>query len=138
MATRTDRPQTIAPQLEVSVHWASSETPVVARLELAQARELIGRLSLMTPEDPAVIAAMQGTDASRLLLGLQAFHRIVLNRDGCIALADVDGGVWTIPARSVDAIRVRLVAGITQAGRAPDPVALQRAFASADGNVDPH
>ena len=108
MATRADRPQTITPQLEVSVHWTSGEAPVVARLELAQARELIGRLSLMTPTDPAVTAAMKGTDASRLVLGLQAFHRIVLERDGCIALADVDGGVWTIPARSVNAIRVRL------------------------------
>ena len=59
MAT-TDRPHTIAPQLEISVHRRSTETPVTGRLELAQARELIGRLSLIDPGDSGVAAAMKG------------------------------------------------------------------------------
>jgi len=127
MATPRNLRHTIAPQLEVSVYRASSEEPVVARLELAQARELIGRLSLMAPDDPVVSAAMKGTDATRLLLGLQAFHRIVLERDGCIALADVEGALWTIPARSVEAIRVGLVTGVATAIATPAPVAFERA-----------
>ncbi len=138
MATRTDSHHTIAPQLEVSVHRAAAEAPVTARLELAQARELIGRLSLMAPEDTALAAAMKGTEASRLLLGLQAFHRIVLERDGCIALADVEGGLWTIPARSVSAIRVRLVTGVTRRHSEPAPGALRRPFVRAQGQADSH
>ncbi len=138
MATPRTRHHTIAPQLEVSVHWASSATPVVARLDLAQARELIGRLSLLDPDDAGVTAAMKGTHPSSLLLGLQAFFRIVLERDGSIALADVDDGLWTIPARSVDAVRVQLVAGVARTGSDPDPVTLQRAFAQADGRSGRH
>jgi len=136
MATSTNGHHTIAPQLEVRVYWTSAEAPVTARLELAQARELIGRLALMAPDDTGLAAAMKGAEASRLLLGLQAFHRILLERDGCIALEDVEGGLWTIPARSVNAINVRLVTGVSRGRSELDPVALQRAFAPAEGQAD--
>ncbi len=117
MATPTRARHTIAPQLEISVHRRASDVTVTARLELSQARELIGRLSLVDPQDAGVAAAMKGTDPSRLLLGLQSFYRLVLERDGCVALADVDGSLWTIPARAVDAIKVRLVSGIATGPR---------------------
>ena len=132
MATPT-RPRTIAPQLEISVHRRSAEAPVTARLELSQARELIGRLSLMDPDDAGVSAAMHGSDPSRLRLGLQSFYRLVLERDGCVALADTDGCLWTIPARAVDAVKVRLVTGVAGSPRGPDPVRLPQAFAASDG-----
>lgn len=138
MATHVQGHQTIAPQLEVSVYRRSCPDPVVSRLELAQADELIERLSRMVPDDPIVSAAMRGTDTSRLVLGLQAFHRIVLEREGSIALADVDGALWTIPASSVAAVCVRLVTGVVQSSGAPDPVALNRAFAPRGGGIDSH
>lgn len=132
MATTRPAP-TISPQLEISVHRRSSETPVQGRLELAQARELIGRLSLVDPEDAGVVAAMKGNDPSRLLLGLQSFYRLVLERDGCVALAATDGSLWTIPARAVEAINVRLVTGVAAGSAAQAPITMPRAFAAADG-----
>lgn len=125
--------QTITPQLEISVHRRSSDTPVTGRLELAQARELIGRLSLVDPDDSGVAAAMQGSDPSRLLLGLQSFYRLLLERDGCVALADVDGSLWTIPARAVEAVKVRLVTGVASGAQAGAGVPLTPAFGAADG-----
>jgi hypothetical protein len=124
---------TITPQLEISVHRRSSDAPVTGRLELAQARELIGRLSLVDPHDPGVAAAMQGADPSRLLLGLQSFYRLVLERDGCVALADDAGSLWTIPARAVEAVKVRLVTGVAAGTRAGPPMPLSHAFTAADG-----
>ncbi len=115
------------------MHRRSADTPVTARLELSQARELIGRLSLLDPDDAGVAAAMQGTDPSRLLLGLQSFYRLVLERDGCVALAAVDGSLWTIPARAVDAVTVRLVTGVTAAAGTHRTVPIPTALAAADG-----
>ena len=132
MAT-TRSAHTIAPQLEISVHRRSSDAPVIGRLELAQARELIGRLSLVDPEDSGVSAAMKGQDPSRLLLGLQSFYRLVLERDGCVALAAVDGSLWTIPARAVEAVTVRLVTSVAAGSPARSPVPLPAASAAADG-----
>lgn len=138
MAAHAQGHQTIAPQLEVSVYRKACHDPVVSRLELTQAGELIDRLAVMVPDDPIVSAAMRGTDTSRLVLGLQAFHRIMLEREGSIALADVDGALWTIPASSVAAISVRLVTGVVRSTGAPDPVALNRAFAPQGGGTDSH
>ena len=138
MATRRGPHHTIAPLLEVSVHRAGDAPPVTARLELTQARELIGRLSLLDPDDAGVVAAMKGSTPSRLLLGLQSFYRLVLERDGCLALADTEGSLWTIPARAVEAVRVRLVTGVARPAGEPDPLALQRAFSAAEGRSGAH
>lgn len=137
MATGSRTQHTSAPQLEIRVHRAAGRTPVTARLDLGQARELIGRLSLLDPEDAGVAAAMQGHDPARLLLGLQAFYRIVLERGGCVAIADTEGGLWTIPARSVEAVHVRLVVD-TARSTGPDPVSLQRAFSATEGGSRSH
>lgn len=138
MAIRARSRGTIAPQLEVSVHWAAHEPPVVARLDLAEARELVDRLSLADPDDAGVAEAMTGDHPARLLLGLQAFYRIVLERDGCVALGDAEGRLWTIPARSVNAVTVQLTAGVVRSTTAPDPVSLQRAFASPEDRAGTH
>jgi hypothetical protein len=131
MAT-TRTAHTIAPQLEISLHRRASDAPVIGRLELAQARELIGRLSLVDPEDSGVSAAMKGPDPSRLLLGLQSFYRLVLERDGYVALAAVDGSLWTITARAVEAVTVRLVTGVVSGPRGRSPVPLPATSAAAD------
>ena len=115
------------------MHRRASDEPVTGRLELSQARELIGRLSLVDPRDSTVAAAMKGTDPSRLLLGLQAFYRLVLERDGCVALAAADGSLWTIPARAVDAINVRLVTGVAGGAQSGRPLPMPRAVAATDG-----
>lgn len=138
MATATRSHSTIAPQLEISVHWSRGETPVVARLELSQARELVARLSLLDPDDSGVAEAMRGESPARLLLGLQAFYRVVLERDGCVALGDAEGRLWTIPARSVNAVTVQLTAGAARSATAPDPVSLRRAFAPAGPRSEGH
>ena len=115
------------------MHRRSSDAPVTGRLDLAQARELIGRLSLMDPDDAGVAAAMKGTDPKRLLLGLQAFYRLLLERGGCVAIAAADGSLWTIPARAVDAITVRLVTGVSGAAHRQDPVPMTSIVGAADG-----
>ena len=138
MATHVQGHQTIVPQLEVSVYRKACPDPVVSRLELTQARELLDQLAVKVPDDPIVSAAMRGPDSTRLVLGLQAFHRIVLEREGSIALADVDGALWTIPSSSVAAISVRLVTAVVRSRGAPDPVALNRAFAPRGGGADSH
>ena len=129
MSRTTRRQHTIAPLLEVTVHRAASEEPVVARLDLLQARELIGRLSLIDSGDSGVAAAMKGGGPSHLLLGVQSFYRLILERGGCVALADVDGCLWTIPARAVNAVAVRLTAGVDRRVVASDPVSLSSAYA---------
>lgn len=138
MATRPGADHTIAPLLEVSVHRAGDAAPVTARLELSQARELIGRLSLLDPDDAGMDAAMKGSTPSRLLLGLQSFYRLALERDGCLALADTEGSLWTIPARAVEAVRIRLVSGVARTAHEPDRLALQRAFLVGDGRSGTH
>lgn len=138
MATPARPNGTIAPRLEVSVHWDSGKPPVVARLDLAEARELVDRLSLLDPEDAGVAEAMKGDHPTRLLLGLQAFYRIVLERDGCVALGDAEGRLWTIPARSVKAVTVQLTAGAVRSATAPDPVSLPQAFSSAEDGTGIH
>ena len=96
-------------EFEIEVHWSDRSPAVIARIATPQARELISQLERLAPGEMARLPDRDQADPARLLFGLQAFYRLVLQRDGCIALAGTDGGLWTIPARVVQGVRVRLV-----------------------------
>jgi hypothetical protein len=113
-------------QFEVSVHWSDQQPAVVARLDRAQARDLVKRLAQSAPGE--VEPADLGPKASSvsLLMGIQAFYRLIFQSDSTLSLADVDGGLWAIPARSVRSVRVRLVSA-SPAGVEPDVIPMRRA-----------
>jgi hypothetical protein len=108
MATHTSPQAAGVVQFEISVHWSDQRPAVVARLDREEARDLVERLAHVAPGEVDLTSAAPDPDSMLLLMGLQAFYRLTFERDGCLALADVDGGLWTIPARSVQSVRVRL------------------------------
>jgi len=108
MATHTSPQAAGVVQFEISVHWSDKRPAVVARLDHEEARDLVERLAHVAPGEVDLAGAAPDPDSMVLLMGLQAFYRLTFERDGCLALADVDGGLWTIPARSVQSVRVRL------------------------------
>jgi hypothetical protein len=109
MATHDSNGAFPAAQFEVSVHWSDQQPAVVARLDRAQARDLVERLAKSAPDE--VDAAGLGKKASSvsLLMGIQAFYRLTFQSDSTLSLADIDGGLWAIPTRSVQSVRVRIV-----------------------------
>ena len=54
-------------------------------------------------------------DSVSLLMGIQSFYRLTFQSDSTLSLADIDGGLWAIPARSVQGVRVRMVSPTTAA-----------------------
>ncbi|MFN8621073.1 MAG: hypothetical protein U0869_10050 [Chloroflexota bacterium] len=116
----------MTPEFEISVHWSDREPPVVSRIAATHAAELVGLLATALPAEVPAVGGRAPTaeEPAALLLGLQAFYRVALTGDGAVALASTDGALWTIPARSVRGVRVRLVPG---SGHVPD------AFRSAFG-----
>ena len=115
----------MAAEFEISVHWSDREPPVVSRMGAGAVRELVALLAgrhVPAADDPFA-----------LLMGLQAFYRTVLAGDGAVAVAAMDGGLWTIPARAVKGVRVRMVPGegppTPAPGRVPD--AFRTAFGEA-------
>ncbi len=99
-------------EFEIAVHWSDRQPPVVARMGATAVRDLVALLAASVPDElPAGRAVPEADDPWSLLLGLQAFYRTVLAGDGAVALAGSDGGLWTIPVRHVQGVRVRVVAG---------------------------
>ena len=130
MATQVSPPAATAVQFEISVHWSDRRPAVVARLDHEEARDLVERLARAAPGEVDLADAALDLDPMALLMGLQAFYRLTFQRDGCLALADVDGGLWTIPARSVQSVRVRLAAVAETADQEPDVIPIHRSGTS--------
>ena len=111
----------MTPEFEICVHWSDREPPVVSRMGAGAVRDLVALLAASVPEElPAGRRVPAVDDPWALLLGLQAFYRTVLAGDGAVAVAGTDGGLWTIPARRVQGVRVRMVDG---EGPPPAPAA---------------
>jgi hypothetical protein len=97
-------------EFEIVVHWSDREPPIVSRLGADAARDLVALLAAGIPDElPAGRAVPDADDPWSLLLGLQAFYRVVLSGDGAVAIAARDGGLWTVPARVVKGVSVRMV-----------------------------
>ena len=97
-------------EFEIAVHWSDQEPPVLSRMGANAVRELVALLAASVPDElPAGRAVPATDDPWALLMGLQAFYRTILAGDGAVALAATDGGLWTIPARVVRGVRVRMV-----------------------------
>jgi hypothetical protein len=126
MATQKPQGSAALVQYEISVHWSDQRPAVVARLDQAQARELVERLAVLAPREVDLVGLGSGADPVALLMGLQAFYRLTVQRDGCLALADIDGGLWTIPARSVQSVRVRAIEGPVTSPPLPDVIRIDR------------
>ena len=126
MATHGSPQAATAVQFEISVHWSDQRPAVVARLDHEEARDLVERLAHAAPREVDLAGAASGRDPVALLMGLQAFYRLTFERDGCLALADVDGGLWTIPARSVRSVRVRLADVAEAVEGEPDVIPIVR------------
>jgi len=121
-------------EFEIAVHWSDQEPPVVSRMGASAVRELVALLAASVPDElPSGRTVPATDDPWALLMGLQAFYRTVLSGDGAVALASTDGGLWTIPARSVRGVRVRMVPpdGGSAAGPGPVPDAFRSAFGEA-------
>ena len=124
----------MAAEFGISVHWSDREPPVVSRMGAGAVRELIALLAARVPDElPAGRHVPAADDPFALLMGLQAFYRTVLAGDGAVALVAMDGGLWTIPARAVQGVRVRMVPvegpPTPASGRVPD--AFRAAFGEA-------
>lgn len=129
-------------EFEICVHWSDREPPVVSRMGADAVRDLVALLAASVPDElPGGRVVPAVDDPWSLLLGLQAFYRTVLAGDGAVAVAGADGGLWTIPVRRVQGVRVRMVptadgpratgaSGPTEV-RVPD--AFRSAFPSAGG-----
>ncbi len=128
MITRTRRDVPAGSQLEVNIHWAAGQPPVVTRLDQRGARELIARLAFAAPDALEDAVAGVESEAAMLVLGLQAYCRHVREQDGDLAVADVEGALWTIPACRVRAIRLRLVPAAADACATAEAADLRRAF----------
>jgi hypothetical protein len=126
MATHGSPQAAMAMQFEISVHWSDRRPAVVARLDHEEARDLVQRLARVAPGEVDLAGAVSDLDPMVLLMGLQAFYRLTFERDGCLALADVDGGLWTIPARSVQSVRVRLADVASDVHRESDVIPIHR------------
>ncbi len=126
MATHGSPQAAMAMQFEISVHWSDRRPAVVARLDHEEARDLVQRLARVAPGEVDLAGAVSDPDPMVLLMGLQAFYRLTFERDGCLALADVDGGLWTIPARSVQSVRVRLADVASDVHRESDVIPIHR------------
>ena len=100
----------MSPEFEIAVHWSDREPPVVSRMGAGAVRDLVALLAASVPDElPAGRVVPATDDPWSLLLGLQAFYRTVLAGDGAVAVAGADGGLWTIPVRQVQGVRVRMV-----------------------------
>lgn len=128
MVTTTETNAPAAPLLEISLHWPDDRLPVVALVDERGAKRLVARLAFADPDRLEAAIAGASSEPARLLLGVLAYCRHLLDRGGCLALVDVRGARLVLPARSVRAIDVRLVAPRSRARTSHDPVGLRSAF----------
>lgn len=122
-------------EFEISVHWSDRRPPVVSRMGADAVRDLVALLAASVPDELPGGRVVPGTDHPwALLLGLQAFYRTVLAGDGAVAIAGTDGGLWTIPVRQVQGVRVRMIPADGE-GRGPSQAAthVPEAFRAAFG-----
>jgi hypothetical protein len=131
MITRTERDVPSGAHLELRLHWADGQPPIVARIDQRQARALIARLAFAAPDELEAAVAGTPSESAQLLLGLGALWRHLLEQDGSLAVADVEGALWSIPARHVRAIRLRLVRAAAEARPTTGALDLRRAFGPA-------
>ena len=119
-------------EFEITVHWSDREPPIVSHLGADAARDLVALLAASVPAELPAGRAAPGVDEPwALLLGLQAFYRVLLAGDGAVALAGADGGLWTVPARAVQGVRVRMVPPGTLPGVGSRASAVPEAFRDA-------
>ena len=130
MVTRTGPNTLSASLLEITVQWADDAPPVVARLDRRHARQLIARLAFADPDALESAVADAASEPVRLLLGVQAYCRHLLDHGGRLALTDREGDLWLIPVRSARAIGVRLVSVSTAEDSSTAAVELRSAFCS--------